>query len=48
VPFTAEFFDSGTPADYARSITRYAVGATDQWSIRERTQRLALSSLGQD
>lgn len=44
--FTAEFFDSGTPEEYVRSIARYAAGATDQWSLREKTrQRLALSTL---
>jgi UTP--glucose-1-phosphate uridylyltransferase len=39
VQFTAEFFDSGTPEEYARSMARYATGATDQWTVRERVQQ---------
>jgi UTP--glucose-1-phosphate uridylyltransferase len=37
--FTAEFFDNGTPEEYARSLARYVTGATDQWSLRERVER---------
>lgn len=49
VQFTAEFFDSGTPEEYARSMARYAAGVTDQWTIREKAQqRLALSQIGLD
>lgn len=49
IQFTAEFFDNGTPEEYVRSIARYAAGATDQWSLREKTrQHLALASLGRD
>jgi UTP--glucose-1-phosphate uridylyltransferase len=47
--FTADFFDNGTPEEYARSMARYTAGATDQWTVRERVQQLLpMSRVGQD
>jgi UTP--glucose-1-phosphate uridylyltransferase len=42
--FTAEFFDNGTPEEYARSVVRYAAGALDQWSVRELARQRLVSS----
>jgi UTP--glucose-1-phosphate uridylyltransferase len=49
VQFTADFFDNGTPEEYARSMARYSAAATDQWTVRERVHQLSpVSSIGRD